>query len=283
MNIFQKIKSSIYDPAYYREIPNQNFSYSIKYFFSLALILAFISSVIFSIIIIPKITPFFNSLGDEFLSYYPEELILTIKDGQASTNLRDKEPYSVKFPEEIKNQASNPQAYAENLLVIDTKSQFTIDGFKNYKTAYLVSHDSLAYRGRNGEITIQPLTRFPNMTISKANVTFFIEKIRPYLKILYFVLPILLFGFFTFIMALNLFYLLLASLLIWLFLKSRKAAIGYKKSYQLSLHVITLPMIVQALLVWLSITIGIPFLFTIVMIVMVLLNLMDFKGKASSA
>ena len=74
-------------------------------------------------------------------------------------------------------------------------------------------------------------------------------------------------------MALNLVYLFIFALLVWALVRMRDADIGYKKSYQLGIHLMTLPLIITTLL-WLFIPImDVSYLFTVIAIVVAAANL----------
>src|SRR6185369_13916449 len=120
MKIISKIKSSICDPAYYKELNEKTIGYSFKYFFSLIFLLSLLSTIIFSVIYVPKAKSFLDSLGPKMISYYPAELEIKIKNGVATSNVT--EPYMIKIPDELKKTptSGNDSSNYENLLVVDT-------------------------------------------------------------------------------------------------------------------------------------------------------------------
>jgi len=270
MKLCQNIKSSIYNPAYYNEILSKPFSYSLKYFLSLVCLVALIATIIFSFSTLPKINKFINEIGLKALSYYPDNLEITVKNGKVSTNVS--EPYFIKIPAELKNSnrgtITKPAAgEIENLLVVDTKNPATIDLFNGYKTAALLSRDSFAYYD-NGAVKIQPLRQEFNGVITKAKVSMAVNKITPYLKILPIVLApiIFIFSFIGFVLT-KLIYLIFGALIIWIILKAMKKDAGYGKAYQLGLHAITLGVILEAVVFRFYPNLEFPFLFTFLMLV----------------
>ena len=96
MSFLQNIGKSIYSPEFYKELLGLPFSFSLKYFYSLAVVLAVALAVIFSFKIIPAAQPFLQSIGPQVLNYYPDELVITIKNGDVSTNVA--EPYLLPLP-----------------------------------------------------------------------------------------------------------------------------------------------------------------------------------------
>lgn len=273
MKLFQLIKSSIYDPLFYKSLLEKPFRFSLQYFFSLVVVLSLISAVIFSISAVPAANSFFSTLGPKAVSYYPEGLEVTFKDGVASSNVE--EPFSVALPEELasSHEFMRDHQDTKTLLVIDTKGTFNLDAFKAYGTLVLLNRDTLAFRDDDGQVRIQPLDKMPNTTITKSLVASFIGKAQPFLKAITIVLPFLIFfGMFAFY-ALTLVTLLLEALLVWGLAKVRKLDIGYGKAYQISLHAATLSLLVGMVLMLILPGLDIPFLFTILFVFVTWFNL----------
>jgi hypothetical protein len=157
MNIFKEIKSNIYDKEYYKGIPNETFSKSIKYLFRLSLIGGLLSLVIF--MVMSREMP--NMIKTEvvkLVNEYPEELVITVENGQASIN--KEEPYMLPMSEDTKKlmeESENKSTYS-NALVIDTKNPFNIENFKKYNTFGLLTKEEIVFmNGDTGEIRIFPL------------------------------------------------------------------------------------------------------------------------------
>lgn len=278
MELPRLVKNSIYSPEFYRDLLGRPLSFSIKYFYSLALILALIATVIISWNLIPLAQSFLAGIGPQVLDYYPEELVITIKNGEASTNVR--EPYFLKLPEGLtvndsKYVVENPEGETdlENFLVIDTATTFTVEGFRSYKTAVLLMKDSAAYYGDSGEIRIQPIKGFPDTTVNKSLISTFIGKVEPFLA---FAAPLIVIGAFLMamvVLSFKLVYLLLGAFLVWSIAGIRKIKMGYGKAYQLGIHAMTLGILLNALTYVFIPTFSVPFFFTIVMCAIAFMNL----------
>ena len=273
MRLIWEIRDSIYGPEYYQGLIARPFSYSLKYFLTLAVLVAFIVSVTFLTYIVPVLQSFLTNVGTKVLEYYPSELQITIKNGIASSNVQ--EPYFVKFPPEFKDsmvENKNVPDDLENLFVIDTKTTPTIDQFKNYKTLLLLTKDSVVNYD-NGKITIQPLDKISDFTLDKTKISSFLDKAQPYFKFIYPIVAII--SFFVFFIGIdaNLFYLLFAALLVWLIARVKKINVGYKKSYQLGLHLITGAMLLDNLLFLVVPRAHIPYLFTATIVILAVVNL----------
>ena len=283
MIFLDKIKNSIYGPEFYKKLHSKPLSFSFKYFYALASVLAVIVTAQFSFQVIPNLTAFLASLGPEIVNSYPNELILTIKNGQASSNVA--EPYFIKTPESMRNENYRNVPVTDNFIVIDTKNQFTEENFTKYNTLAVVTKTSLAFRKDNGGIEIKPLSEIPDWTIDRASVASFVGKIQPFIKFAgpFFVL-ISFIGFMLSFSA-ELIYLLFAALLIWVIAKVKKFPLGYKQSYQAGLHIITLPLLLWAVSTILNFHIidAIPFFTTIVVIVVALINFEPRKTEPTAS
>lgn len=268
MELFKKIKNSIYNPNYYSELIEKPFSYSLKYYLVFTLLIAFLGMIILSFTAVPSIKSFLDTVGSDILNQYPNELEIVIKNGKASTNVS--EPYFVAASEEWKGGE-------KNIFVIDTKNPFSIEGFKNYQTECLLTQDSLACYDENGTIKITSLAQIPNFTLNKDTVSSFFNKITPFFKLTY---PIFIIGAWLGIFTGYTFrfvYLLFAAILVWIIAKIKKVKIGYGKSYQLSMHLLTLPIIITFLFNYIIkhfVTgFSIPYFFIVLFLIMAVINL----------
>jgi hypothetical protein len=96
MKFLTKIKNSIYGPKYYQELINLPFSYSLKYFSLFAFIFSLLLVVKFSIFSLPQLYSALNGIGPTIIASYPQELEVSVKGGNVSTNVN--EPYFFKAP-----------------------------------------------------------------------------------------------------------------------------------------------------------------------------------------
>ncbi len=287
MIFLENVKNSIYGPEFYKKLQSKPLSFSFKYFYALASVLAVILTAQLSFQLIPNIARVLAGIGPGIVNNYPSELVITIKNGQASSNVA--EPYFIKTPASIaggnsKNEpavtinglqpSSSSSSVPENLIVIDTKNQFSEADFDKYNTFAVLTKTSLASRKDNGKIEIQSLSKIPDWTVNQASIASFVGKIQPFIK---FIAPILVLAFFIGFMisfSFELLYLLFAALLIWVVAKIKKFPIGYKKSYQAGLHIMTLPLLVGVVSTILNIHItdAIPFFTTITVIIFAIIN-----------
>jgi len=279
MTFWKKVEKSVYGPEYYKELPAKPFSYSLSYFLLLTAAMAFFVTLVTLFTVLPSVGSFINSTGAKVLQYYPDDLVITIQNGKVSTN--QKEPYVLALPAEIKNAASSsankPPA---NLVVIDTNDPFSIDAFQKADTLLYLTKDSVVMQDNQGKITITPLNRVSNFKLDKPTLNEWMTKITPYFRVIYPVIAVGAYFIFFVGMALRLIYLFFFALLVWIVVAARKLKLGYKKSYQIGMHAITLPAIVSALLFAFAPQISAPFLFTGIALIVVLVNLNEAAPSA---
>lgn len=272
MNIFRKIQNSIYNPSYYDEMAEKPFSSAFKYLLMFALLFA----LVFTVVVTIKSAPIVKMLSDvapEVANYFPEDLVIMINDGKASTNVQ--EPYFIKIPDDWKGEfkEDSGQPNIENLFVIDTKNEFDLNSFASYKTIALLSVNSITYVEDSGKISIVPLSGIDEFLLNRDVVAGLVEKVRPFIALLY---PLIFVGAFLigYLMVISkMFYLLFGALAIWLVAKVKGLKIGYKQSYKLGMYLITGPIIITSFLTLISHKFTFVFLFTILLVIMAVLNL----------
>ncbi|MDI6734083.1 MAG: DUF1189 family protein [Patescibacteria group bacterium] len=274
MTILNNIKQSIFSPKFYQGLTQKPFSFSIKYFYSLVLILAFILTIIISINLVPGLSLLFNNLSTAAVKSFPDNLIITIKAGKASTNVL--EPFFVKMPNDFKaeNQKNKEVSSPENFLVIDTKTSFSIDRFKEYKTLFWLTGDSIVGYD-DGGIRIMSLEQIPDVVVDKPIFVSFVDKIKPIMKI---IPPLAVLGIFAFLIAgfsFKLVHLLILALIILLIAKIKGVVSSYKNSYRIGIHAMTLGLVYYALT--LILPISVLFLFSFLVLIVVWLNLLPQK------
>lgn len=263
MNFLNKIKLSIYSPEFYKEIRNKTGGEAFKYFLGIALILALIQSVI-AVPIAFEIQKELPVLSAKLVSYYPSQLEVRIKDGKASTNV--KEPYLIKMPEK--------DTGYQNLLVIDTKTSYSAEQFNKYNAAAWLTKDTLFLKEESGLRAFE-LTKVSDLTINKTVVSSVVDKISPFFKLIFPVLFILVFFALILFYIFRLIQLLFIAVGIYLVGRAMNLNFSYKESYKIGLFAITLPLILDLILSFSKGFIGfpsIPFFFTITTLVVVGVN-----------
>ena len=91
---------------------------------------------------LPKLPQYVAMAREKGAGFYPKDLVVTVKDGEVSTNV--KEPYAIDLP-----------FAPEHLLVLDTKA--TAERFNEYKAFVVVGKNTVYYRDDKG-YKFYPLT-----------------------------------------------------------------------------------------------------------------------------
>lgn len=267
MNFFNKIKSSIYDPEFYsRALAGEN-THPFKYFLKLITLVAFVYALIFAFTGAKDVKVFLDEAGDSIVAHYPKELEVKFEKGNATSNVA--EPYFIKIPEEFNKEEGEEY---ENLLVIETKSDLNLEKFKSYKTFALLSKDSLVSQGTNGRISIIPLKDVPDSKINYDEVSKWYGNIKPFINALPYIFPILVFLGIILVQLFTLIYLLFGAFIVWIIGKMKNLDIPFKKAYHLSLHLVTLQIILTGVL-YLSGNSVMPFFPTLVFVAATWFNL----------
>lgn len=272
MEFFKNLASSFYKPAFYSATLQKPVSYSFKNFFLFALILALILTGVYSFIYFPKIKTFLDNVVTQGIDAYPDGLKIEIKNGSASANAP--QPYFVKLPGFF---AGNPNQL-ENLFVIDTNNEFSTEKFNEYKTLVVLNKSSIAAFDNKDQIKIIPLKDVKDFILDKQTVNSFYEKVKPWFKSVY---PIFLFGSFLLVflmISMHLVYLFFGALLVWIIAKIKGIKMGYWKSYQAGIHLIMPVILITTIIGFFGFRF--PFLFTLLLIIMAILNLENIRTSA---
>lgn len=268
-NFFLHVRQSIYGPSFYEDLLQIPLARSFRYFIGLTVLLALIVTMI-GVRYIPSIKAFMAELRPSIIQSFPEELVVKITEGKVSTNVA--EPYFVAMPEPLlsffpkSNSGDLP-----SLIVIDTKNSFSLEQFRKYHALSWLTKDAIAIQEENGGFRVIPLDTRANEHIDKKTIVLVTDKIAPYFNFAPPLFLLAIFGGTIFVTGLNLVYLLLGALFIYFLARVRKINISYKKAYQWGLHAMTLPLVVQLVLI--AAGLEAPFLFTAILLFVVWFNL----------
>ena len=229
-NFFSTILSTFYKPAFYAEARKGGLRKPIWTSYFLGALGAGLAMLIFY----ANIVPFASSdMLSRIEALYPDELVVTLASGEISIN--QPEPYY------IKNTIMPGPEAPENLVIFDTKDSLK-GGAVDNKTAVLVRKTSVISMQNGSEERITHLSAsMATSSFSKADISGFVDKVRPYVK------PVLLIGglllvlvgtFFAaaFWLGFHLLYLLLPGVLIYLFGRSREPQMLWKESYMVAIY-----------------------------------------------
>lgn len=275
---FQSFIKTFTSPKYYRDIIKAPFGFSLKFYYFYFLLYTIVATIFFGIYFIRPANQFLNILPGKISSLYPDELIITIKNGEASTNVA--EPFFIPLSQveqtfkdwdkkEVLGQSTAvPQI--NHLLVIDTQAQ--PEEFPNYQTAALLTKNYFVYINKNNNFEVMSLDKVGNVTINKGLVVNILDIVSPYLK---YISPVLIavvfFSILIFLPLWTLLYVVLFSLAAWILAKIFGVALSYGKSIQVNMHLVVIPTTIFGVLGILGLSISFPFLRTLIMLVLTII------------
>lgn len=270
---FSDTARSAYDVKFFADRAKKHSPKSIRHLYGTLWILCFLSSIALSfaiLIALPHVRAAVASLKEVAPTLYPAELVVTIKDGNVSTNVR--EPYAIELPPKWRELASKEETgAAPHLLVIDTRAR--AEDFPKKNTFILLTKQSIVIPDENDTVKFYSLKDVGNITITKQLYTKVISNVLPYLDLLPTIATvgigcIILFLPFLFagVTLLGyLLYLLVAVGILWIIAIVIKAPRTYGDLYWLSMYGLTLPICYRLLEVIFRFHVN--FLFTVIFLV----------------
>lgn len=278
---FEHIKNSIYGPAYFQGLLSAPLRSSFKYFASLAFLLAVFLTIVSSIPLVVTANKFVHEMPIKFFAYFPDELQVSIENGIASSNVE--EPYFLIVPANLRGGDSQKENL-ENFIVIDTATHFSLEKFREYNSSLWLGRDQVAYRDDNGSVRIQPFVNNFNFIINERKMRDFELQASAYYR---YIGPIIVVGIFLLLsvgLAFNFIYLLFGTLLIMLLGKVMKQNFTFGKSYQIGLHALTLPLLIDTLLAISTLSfMHVLFVPTLIMLAVVYVNFKDIAPNINAA
>jgi hypothetical protein len=257
-------RKSLFSLSYYRDVLKSRFKFSIKYFLAFSFLLGFLSILSISLSILPQVNIFLERFKNRAYTVYPSDLVITLKNGELSTNVT--EPFHIPFPYELFSQnvpsiSDQQQTY---LMTIDTKAN--AQDFTKSQSLILVTHDKYVFASENTNgIHEESLKNLGDMTIDKK---FFDQKLNSLLPLLKyadaFLITIILITFIIIIPIIRLASLFIYTLILLIPAKIMGLNIKFTKLYQIGLHSLTLPLILQMALFAFAVNPTIPFFGSIV-------------------
>jgi hypothetical protein len=254
---------------YYAEIIKSPFTFSLKSFLTVWFILATINAAIW----IPKVYRVTKSLTTTLLeqlpTLYPQEMVIAVKDGTLSSNVKEPYYYPIdnfiefvsQLEESVKGLTTEDPTY---LVVIDTRA--SLDDFDLYHTYALVTDRNLIYYNDNGNLEVVSFKDFEDLTIDYQTIQSLIGQVTPFSRQLPTIVSgIAVIGLYAGTLWLDLVYLILLTVITWVVAKILRSRLVYSQSYQINLHTLMWYKIIFAILGWLTLTPSFPFLRTTIL------------------
>lgn len=249
MQFFKTLSNSIYSPSFYKDAVKKPFFSALKYFLLLILLLSVIAGTSKGKIFFGSFPQVVGNFIKNVQDVYPKDLIIEIKNGQAKIN--QPEPYFLPFPGSVKKLTL--KTGIENILVVDTKTPFSIAQFDKYKTAIWLMKDKVATKedDSGGQVKLSDLSQVKqDVVVNKELIDNMFAAIGPYVdKVVKFGGPVLFVVFIGILFAglslKYLFYLLLFAVVIYVIGKIAKFPLTYGESYVAGMYAVTLALIVS--------------------------------------
>lgn len=253
---FKSIPSSVYSPSFYAGIAGRSFWKGFWYLAGVTTLLMIIWSIF--VVLLPYLAnkDKIETTMKEFLNFYPEELVITIQDGKASTNVE--EPYFVPMSDVIpsdqwlEEMSEEEIAFEDmNLAVIDTKTPFSTEQFLEYKTIIWLTEDTVYVPGdREGSFESFPLSALEqDIVVDKAladqGLQILLDKVMQIVPLL--IVPMFIFVFIG-LMIYRMTYLLIYALAQLIIFSIMKLPYDYAAAYKMGFYSITLSSVVTLLL-----------------------------------
>ena len=238
---FYTFKNSLISPSYYKDLFKTDIKFSLKYLSVLALFVSLFVTVILSIIKVPQINQQIKTSLENSRNYYPEDLVVTISGDDWFIN--QSQPYVLPIPDVDNGDIP------KNLITFYKEG--TIDDLETFDTLILFNKENIIIKNQN-EIRVTPIENFPDIRIDKGVYENGIARLSKILRIFIPVMILMMFtGLFLFFGVMRGVYVFIPAFVIWLLGKGLgiKDTLTYKNSYKICLHSMTLPLLIQGILI----------------------------------
>lgn len=246
---------SAHDPTFYKEMVKKKYPNAVWHLYGALFLVSLAWSAMIAVGIlsaVPAMRVAIASIEEVIPTLYPEELIVTIKDGELSTNV--KEPYSIEAPEEWRALfVTDTEGRIRNLVTIDTRG--SAEAYASYNSAILVTKHSIVAPDDNNGLKIYSLKDVKELTIDKAFYDGIVVSAMPIVRwipalalmgvaLFILVLPFIIagFGLLAFLA-----YLFILVLMLWVIAMIMNVQRPYWDLYWLSCYGLTVPLIYRLL------------------------------------
>lgn len=273
MNFIEKIRSSVYDPSFYRQIPKETFGKAISYYLLFCIVITMLRLALLVFPISSGITTVTKGLTEGLLHTYPNNLQITIHHGQLAIN--QPQPYSL--PVCIQNDCQK--------VIIDTQKP-NVNTYLRQKDVFMVLTKDTAYiKNSSSDTRVYDLSQIGDVTVNKQVVTAFVNHITPWTK---FFIPaaIIFMAIMLYIGCLfKLIYIFFLAFLLWLLAKKFAPGTSYGGAYKIGLHAVTLGMFIALIIDATSFFTHLytfPFMETLISLLVFILNFNSSSTKATT-
>ncbi|MFH0851676.1 MAG: DUF1189 family protein [Candidatus Peregrinibacteria bacterium] len=279
---FGRVWTSLTRPSRYMEFLRQPTSAAVKYLYGLLTLTFFVTMFLLLIgffFSLPLIQQGIATLDRDLPSLYPQELVVTLKKGEISTNMQ--EPYFIDLPQHWQDflqkrdgsiAGQEPGHFPRHFITFDSAASVEEyapeDSFVLVTRKFIVLPDKdLSYRVISVDQSKQDFTFnreiYDRLATPVSQFLRYVPTVLTFLVIAGFLLFPFVGAAFTLLG--YLLYLLVFVLLIWVIAMIMRKKVGYWNLYRLSLHGLTLPLLVSFVGGWIHLQF--PYLFSILFLV----------------
>lgn len=267
---FYVFYKSISSPSYYNDVVKANLGLSVKYYGTLAFVLALVGSGVVLYSFLPKVTGFIDSATTKVLDLYEDDLIVTASGGEVFIN--KPEPYIISFEDVF---GDSDEAYLageevqmpQNLIVFDSAG--TIDDLTNvYDTLILVNNTNVIFQDEEG-IRVESLSEVPDGTFEKKDLVELVSQVEGFAVYVPYILGGLIFvGLVFYFAILKLIAIFFMTISLWVIGRIRGLVYDFKTYFKILLHVITLPLLIETGINIAGVTLPLPFWFFVLTLIL---------------
>jgi len=274
--------NSISSFTYYHQVVKARFSFSFKYFLMFSFVLGTLLTIIVSLTFVPDVNQFIRRFALRAPALFPNDLVITVKDGQLATNVTE----PLHFPIPLELFTDTPGVVSDQnqkyLFTIDTKAQ--ISDYKNSQSLIFMTREQVVIPDSDGVgFRVYQIASFNEGTIDKTIITKLLDTISPWYQ---FIVPAMIFIlWFTLTILLSIVRLISLSVLTLILRVPAyfmHVPLTYRKQFQIGLHALTLPTIIQILMTSFELYPPIPFFNSIVFLLYSLVILSELKRKPAA-
>ncbi len=266
-----RLNDTFYNPSFYKQSIAEPREKAMSLLFWVNVLAASVFAVTVLINLMPSMIDF--AKGNYVSEVYPDGLEVAIKGGEVSIN--EPVPYYLPTPEALMEEGDD----MENLLVIDTTEDLSVDTIKSYNSLAVLTKDSLYFAKDENETRVFSLDESEDLTITEDKVISWSKIAIKWAYVAIIPLTLMMIGLvagFSFVYYIIIsFALTLIPLLIG---KARKLPITYRSAYIVSLYALV-PVVMIDIMTTLFGLLTLPFwLVLIIFTGVVILNLRDWKA-----
>lgn len=173
--LFINLKNSFYNPSFYSSLSSQTIGKGMGFIAFWSFIGAVVAVLVIVVQAIPEMGRFSPLTYVE--SHYPDELVITIEDGIASTNVE--EPYVI-----VLEGAGSEDGASSSIAVLDTKRDLTLSDISAHDALVVLTKDTVIVKKSEGETRLFPLSEVEDFELDKNKALELAEKSIYWFKVL---------------------------------------------------------------------------------------------------